>query len=364
MPDMDESQAGYWIAFNRINGIGPARLAALLEVTGDIEAAWYATIQQLREARIDRTTIETLLEVRRTLEPAKEVARVRRAGCTAITWDDPAYPEGLRRIDRSPPVLFVRGTLVEQDALAVAVVGTRHASTYGREVAHTLGVELARNGVTVVSGLALGVDTVAHRAALEAGGRTLAVLGSGVDQIYPMQNRSLGEVIVENGALVSDYALGTRPEARNFPPRNRIISGLSRAVVIVEAGERSGALITAEFAAEQGRELFAVPGSILNAGSAGCNNLIREGATPLLSVDDLLDQLNLERQTAQIAARTAIPAEPQEAGMLAHLTFEPRHVDEIVRASGLPPASVSSLLAIMELKGLVRQPSPLHYVKT
>lgn len=361
---MDDSRAGYWIALNRIKGIGPARLSALLEVTGGIEAAWHATIQQLREARIDRTTIETLLEERRTIDPSQEIAAVRRAGCTVITWDDPDYPAELRNIDRSPPVLYVRGTLVTEDALAVAVVGTRHASTYGREVAHTLGTELARSGVTVISGLALGVDTVAHRAALEAGGRTLAVLGSGVDQIYPSQNRTLGLEVTQRGALISDYPLGTKPEARNFPPRNRIISGLSRAVVIVEAGERSGALITAEFAAEQGRDLFAVPGSILNAGSAGCNHLIRQGATPLLSVDDLLEQLCVERRTSQVSARVAIPAEPQEAGMLAFLSFEPRHMDEIVRASGMSTASVGSLLAIMELKGLVRQPSPLHYVKT
>ncbi len=361
---MCADNTGYWIAFNRVNGIGPARLRALLEQCGSIEAAWRSSVQDLRAARLDRATIEALLEARRTVEPSREFERVKRSGVTAYTWDDPEYPQGLRTIDRSPPVIYVRGALTPQDELAVAVVGTRHASAYGREVAHNVATALAQNGVTVVSGLALGVDTVAHRAALEAGGRTIAVLGSGLDELYPAQNRALAESIAAQGAVVSDYALGTKPDARNFPPRNRIISALSRAVVIVEAGSRSGALITAEFAAEQGRELFAVPGSILNSGSVGCNNLIRDGATPLLSIDDVLSFLDIERVGYQRAVRATIPADPDEARVLAHLTTEPRHMDEIVRAAGLSSAQVSSLLVVMEIKGLARQPSPMHYVRT
>ncbi len=208
---------GYWLAFNRVTGIGPARLRALLEQCGTIERAWRASVQEMRAARLDRTTIEALLEARRTVEPLREVERIKRSGVTVYTWDDPEYPEGLRTIDRSPPVLYVRGALAPQDEMAVAVVGTRHASIYGREVAHNLGAALARNGVTVVSGMAMGVDTVAHRAALDAGGRTIAVLGSGVDELYPAQNRALGEAIVESGAIVSDYALGTKPDARELP---------------------------------------------------------------------------------------------------------------------------------------------------
>jgi DNA processing protein len=355
---------GYWLAFNRVAGIGPARLNALLELCGSIEAAWRAPIPTLQAARIDRATMEALLEARRTVDPTKEVDLLARRGVTALTWDDPEYPEGLRHIDRSPPVIFVRGEILAADEIAVAVVGTRHASPYGREVAQNVAKELAQHGVTVVSGLALGVDTVAHRAALDAGGRTIAVLGSGVDQLYPLQNRLLGEEIVRGGAVISDYPLGTKPEARNFPPRNRIISGLSRAVVIIEAGERSGALITAEFAADQGRDLWAVPGSILSTGSAGTNRLIREGASPLISMDDLLASLDLERRTAQQAARKAIPVDDQERALLAHLAFEPRHLDDIVRSAKLEASSVGALLTIMELKGIVRQPAPLTYVKT
>lgn len=357
----------YWIAFNRVNGIGPARLRALLDECGSVEAAWHATIQQLQAARLDRRSIESLLTARREIHPEQEYSRVQAAGVTVLTWDDADYPASLRTIDASPPVLYVRGRLTSQDEWAVALVGTRHASTYGREVAQVLATELARHGITVVSGLALGVDTVAHRAAIEAGGRTLAVLGSGLDQLYPPQNRGLAQTIAGQGAVLSDYPLGTRPDANNFPPRNRIISGLSRGVVVVEAGERSGALITAKFAAEQGRDVFAVPGSILHPGSAGCNGLIQQGATPLLSVDDILEQLNMvhlqERMDARRTVAAGGQASEQEAQILALLSAEPKHVDELVRGTNMPAATIGGLLAILELKGLVRQVAAMTYVK-
>ena len=363
MGDSAIDPTAYWIAFNKVVGIGPARLRALLDVCGDIVAAWSASIAAMQEARLDRRSMENLLEARRTVNPARELARAQQAGFHVFTWDSPDYPANLRTIDQPPPVLFARGRLTSQDEWAVALVGTRRASAYGREVAQVLATELARNGITVVSGLALGIDTVAHRAAVEAGGRTLAVLGSGVDQLYPPQNRGLAAAIADQGALLSDYPIGTRPEANNFPPRNRIISGLSRGVVIVEASDRSGALITARFAAEQGREVFAVPGSILHPGSAGCNALIRDGAAPLLSVDDLLETLNLTRLTEQIDVRQSVPADPQEQRLLAHLSTQPAYIDDIVRAVALEPAQVSSLLAVMELKGLVRQVGALQYVR-
>ncbi|HRJ44632.1 MAG: DNA-processing protein DprA [Caldilineaceae bacterium] len=354
----------YWIGFNQVPGIGPARLSALIETCGSIEAAWKAPIQQLKEAGLDRRSLESLLAVRRSLDLDAAWQRVAQSGVRVYTWDDAEYPDNLRQTPLSPPVLFVRGEVQEEDRLAVALVGTRQASAYGREVARGLGQELARNGVTVVSGLALGIDAVAHEAALEAGGRTIAVLGSGVDQIYPAQNRKLGLAMTQQGALVSEYPLGTRPEANNFPPRNRIISGLSLAVVVVEAGQRSGALITAKFAAEQGRDVFAVPGSILQPSSAGCNALIQDGALPLLSIVDLLDQLHLERAAIQAEARQSIPADPTERTLLEHLSSEPLHLDELMRAVAMPAAQISALLAMMELKGLVRQAGPMRYVRS
>ncbi len=358
---MDEK--AYWIAFNRVPGIGPTRLAALLELCGSIQAAWEAPLSTLRQAGLDRRSLENLLALRRQVDPQAELERVRRAGVQVLTWDDPGYPTHLRQIPHPPPVLYIQGELTPQDEMAVALVGTRRASAYGRQVAETLARELAHHGVTVVSGLALGIDTVAHQAALEAGGRTLAVLGSGVDQIYPARNRGLALRVAAQGALISEYPLGTRPEAANFPPRNRIISGLSLAVVVVEAGERSGARITAEFAADQGREVFAVPGSIFSPSSVGCNRLIQQGAYPLLSPEDLLEQLRVDRRAAQQQARELIPPEPDEASLLAHLDQEPRHVDDLVRAAALSPAEVNSLLTVMELKGLVRQVGPLQYVR-
>ncbi len=339
-------------------------MAALLSFFGSAEAAWRASIQELKAAKLDRRTLENLLQARREFDVAAEWDRVLAAGVRVITLADDDYPANLRQTDAPPPLLYVRGTLHPNDLWAVGIVGTRRASVYGREVARTLATDLAQAGVTVVSGLALGIDTVAHRAALDAGGRTLAVLGSGVDQIYPPDNRGLAHAIMEQGALISEYPLNVRPEAGNFPPRNRIISGLSKGVVIVEAGQRSGALITARFAAEQGRDVFAVPGSILHPGSAGCNALIQQGATPLLSSQDILTHLNLEQTVAQQAARAVIAADPQEARLLNFLTREPRHVDDLVRDSAMPAPEVAGLLTMMELKGLVRQVGTMSYVRS
>ncbi len=221
---------------------------------------------------------------------------------------------------------------------------------------------LAANGVVVVSGLARGVDAIAHDAALKAGGRTYAVLGSGVDRIYPPEHARLAERVVESGALISDYAPGTPPDGINFPPRNRIISGLSVAVVVVEAGETSGALITASFAGDQGRDVFAVPGNIHAPQSIGTNRLIQQGAHPLLTPEDLLEELDLQRVPQKRAARGLLPADAVEAQVLGQLGHEPLHVDEIRAATGLPIEIVSATLTIMELKGMVRQVGAMSFV--
>jgi DNA processing protein len=345
----------YWIGFNRVRGIGPARLRALLDEFGTIDAAWFAPEDALREVGLDRRSMASLLEARRKLDLSAELVRLQHAGVHALTWDDLAYPQILLTISDPPPVLYIRGELRLEDAWAVAMVGTRTASVYGREAARVLATDLSRAGVTIISGLARGIDAQAHRAALDAGGRTVAVLGSGIDIIYPWEHRKLAEEIVGHGALVSEYALGTKPEASNFPPRNRIISGLSRGVIVVEAGERSGALITADFAAEQGREVFAVPGGIFQRGSRGTNRLIRDGAQPVLSANDVLEVLNMTAVSEQVEAQMLLPTDATEAVLLEQLSDDPAHVDEVGRAAGLPIATVSSTLALMELKGLVRQ---------
>jgi DNA processing protein len=241
-------------------------------------------------------------------------------------------------------------------------VGTRRVTPYGRQITEELSSYLASHGITVVSGLARGVDAIAHQSALKAGGRTIGVLGSGVDKIYPPEHRQLAEQMIGRGAIVSDYAPGTPPDASNFPPRNRIVSGLSLAVVVVEAGETSGALITAEFAAEQGREIFAVPGSILAPQSKGTNKLIQKGALPLLSINDLMQALDLTRMGAHKAARKVIPTDETEARVMNILGAEPLHVDEIRNQAELPIEKVSATLALMELKGMVRQVGGMNYV--
>jgi len=259
-------------------------------------------------------------------------------------------------------VLYALGELTPQDDWAVAIVGTRRITHYGQQAAQEIAGFLAQNGVTVISGLARGIDSIAHRAALDAGGRTIAVLGSGVDQIYPAENRGLASEMTAAGAIISDYALGTPPEAGNFPPRNRIIAGLSIAVVVVEAGERSGARITANFAVEQGREVFAVPGSIYSPQSKGTNRLIRDGAHPLLAPEDLLEVLNLTMVTEHQKARVVLPANAVEAAIFEVLGHEPVHVDQIGQTANLPIEQISAALTLMELKGMVRQVGGMRYI--
>jgi DNA processing protein len=359
---VSEKDLRYWVGFNRVPGIGAARLRALLEAFGDIETAWQAHVRDLRGAGLDERSVESLVQARRTLNLDAEMERLAHSRARVLTWDDSDYPRNLRPIYGAPPVLYVRGSLEIQDEWAVAVVGTRRASVYGKEAAQMIATGLAGAGVTVVSGLAQGIDTVAHRACLEAGGRTLAVLGCGVDVVYPAQNARLAGEIAERGALISEYALGTQPEARNFPPRNRIISGLSLGTVVVEADLGSGARITADFAAEQGRDVFAVPGNIFARGCQGTNKLIQEGAKLVCSVVDVLEELNLTMVSEQAQARAIIPENETEASLLAKLSAEPVHVDDLRRAVGLPIAQVSSTLALMELKGMVRQVGGMNFV--
>lgn len=352
----------YWVGFNLVKGIGAVRFRALLDTFGDAQTAWQASAEDLRQAGLSQKIVDNLLQLRNQVSLEQVWERIQLHKVSILTWDDEGYPRRLKEIDQPPPVLYVRGTLEAGDDWAVAVVGTRHVTAYGRQVADEVSGTLARSGVTVVSGMARGVDTVAHQAALNAGGRTIAVLGCGVDVVYPPENRRLAAQIVEHGGLISDYPLGMAPEGQNFPPRNRIISGISQAVIIVEAGVTSGSLITASFAVEQGRDVFAVPGSILAPQCQGTNRLIRDGAAPLLSPQDVLEALNLEMVTEHRAARVALPTEPLELQLYQVLGQEPMHVDDIRNKADLPIERVSATLALMELKGTVRQLGGMFYV--
>jgi DNA processing protein len=316
----------------------------------------------LAEAGLSLKLIERVVAVRQKVDLSRIWEQTLSKNIHVLTWLDEAYPQRLKEIEQPPPVLYLRGELISEDTWAVAIVGTRRVTPYGRQVTEEIASFLAANGITVVSGLARGVDSIAHSTALKAGGRSLAVLGSGVDRIYPPENRALAERMIEHGAVLSDYAPGTPPESSNFPPRNRIISGLSMAVVVIEAGKTSGALITAEFAAEQGREIFAVPGNILAPQSKGTNKLIQQGAHPLLSASDIMQALNLTRVGQHKAARKALPADDVEAKLITALGEEPLHVDEIRNQTGLPVEKVSATLVMMELKGMVRQVGNMQYV--
>ncbi|MCE5258733.1 MAG: DNA-processing protein DprA [Chloroflexi bacterium] len=359
MPD----ELRYWLGFNLIPRIGPVRLRALLAYFKDIELAWRADRASLRAAQLPQDAIEKLVGMRDKLDLDAELAKIDKAGIKLYCWASPDYPPLLKKIDQPPPLLYVRGKLEVSDELAVAVVGTRNPTSYGKEVTRHLAGELARNKVTIISGLALGIDGVAHQAALDAGGRTLAVLGCGLDYIYPASHRELAERIMQSGALVSDYPLGTKPEANNFPPRNRIISGMSLGTVVTEAGLGSGALITLQFALEQGRDTFAVPGSVFSRASAGTNSAIMHSQAKLVcNTEDILSELNLNMIIQQEEARETIPDTPLERLISEIIGQESVHIDDIVRESRLPTATVSSTLVMMELKGMVRRADNARYV--
>ncbi len=351
----------YWVGFNLVKGIGAVRLKVLLDYFGSLDAAWAAPADQLRAVGLPPKALENLLRIRRDCSLEVIWNNLQRASIRVMTWEDADYPAYLREIDQPPPVLYLKGDFVAEDEWSVAVVGTRRVTVYGRQVAEELAAFLALHKITVVSGLARGVDRIAHEAALKAGGRTLAVLGSGVDRIYPPEHKNLAERIAAQGAVISDYAPGTPPESVNFPPRNRIISGLSRATVVVEASEESGALITANFAVNQGREVFAVPGSIYAPQSKGANRLIGDGAHPLLHFEQILEQLDLERVQEHQTARVLLPADATEARLLQFLYDEPQHIDEICAQAGLPIERVSATLTVMELKGMVRQVGGMNF---
>jgi len=352
----------FWIGFNLVKGIGAVRFRALLEHFGDAQTAWQASPVELMQTGLSPKIIDNLLKIRSQVSLDQIWERLQTLGIQTLTWEDDAYPLHLKEIDQPPPVLYVRGALLPEDEWCVAVVGTRRVTAYGRQVTEEIASFLASNGVTVVSGLARGVDSIAHAHTLNHGGRTIAVLGSGVDRIYPPEHVKLAERICAQGALVSDYPPGTSPDSANFPPRNRIISGLSLATVIVEAGETSGALITASFAADQGRDVLAVPGNIHAPQSKGVNRLIQQGAHPILDPQDILEILNLTMVAEHRAARVVLPSDPTEAHLFKALGKEPIHIDEIRARTELPIEAVTATLAIMELKGMVRQVGGMQFV--
>ncbi|HRN67205.1 MAG TPA: DNA-processing protein DprA [Promineifilum sp.] len=354
----------YWLGFNYVSGIGPAKIQALLGYFNTLEKAWNASDEQLRDIGFDIRAIQSLNEVRQNFDLDQYVRQVETSGVGVVTWGSPEYPELLREIPAAPPLIFLRGQLEPIDRWAMAVVGTRRLTAYGRQVTRDLVAGLVVNGITVVSGLARGIDAVAHRTALEDGGRTIAVMASGIDKVYPPEHRDLArEIVAGRGAIISDYPFGAEPESSHFPARNRLISGLSLGVIVIEAGERSGALITARFALEQNREVFAVPGNIHSPVSVGTNRLIQQGGKLVMRVEDILEELNLRMAAEQAVAQVVLPETAEEAALISQLSSQPIHVDELGRLTGMPMSLISSTLTMMELKGMVQQVGGMNYIR-
>ncbi len=355
----------YYLAWQLTLPGMPKRFWHLIEKFGSPEDAWKASERQLVDVGgFDSENARELVLRRLGINPEAEMNFIERKGFKYLCFDDAAYPGSLKNIFDPPPGLFVKGDLKEQDSESVAIVGARKASAYGQRAAKILAGELVASGITVVSGLAVGIDTAAHQGALSAGGRTIAVLGCGLDIPYPRANLTLKDEIACSGAVVSEFPLGARPDAWHFPFRNRIISGLSKGIVVVEAARKSGALITADFALEQGKEVMAVPGNITSQLSEGTNNLIRQGARPVQNAEDILEDLGfgmLFKPKETVLPHNGLDSEQQKIIELVSTGLE--DLDQIIERSGLSAQRVLVALTFLEMKGLIRQlPGKRYYL--
>jgi DNA processing protein len=353
----------YWIGLSSIPGVGRVTFRKLSLHFGSPERALAASRDELRTIGLSARVVAEITSLSWREHAERELARARDAGVRIITADNTAYPVDLKNTPDPPLFLYIKGSLRPEEG--IAIVGTRKPTHYGLTVTHRIAYELAAAGLTIVSGLARGIDTQAHRGALAAQGRTIAVLGCGIDLVYPPENKDLLERISSNGAVMTENPFGTKPEAGYFPARNRIISGLSRGTVIIEATEDSGSLITANYTFEQGRKLFAVPGNIGSPNSRGTNNLIRQGAVLVEGTDDILRDLGMKRTVAKRKSgiRPLPPLTPEEECALRCITNEPRHIDVIMNESRIASGRLSGVLITLELKGLAKQLPGKYYVR-
>lgn len=359
----------YWIALNHFPKFGPIRFKKLIKYFSSKDSglanAFKASFNELIKAGIENNIAEEFIATRAEINPDKIIARLEEENIKVITINNENYPKLLAEIYNPPPLLYYKGEIDLKDEFILAVVGTRKYTNYGKQVTEHIVKDLAANNLTIVSGLALGIDALAHLATLEVNGKTIAVLGSGLDKqsLYPSQNRYLADRIIRsNGVIISEFPPGTPPLRHNFPQRNRIISGLSLGTLVTEAGEKSGALITANFALEQNREVFTVPGNIYSPASQGPNKLIKLGAKPVTSAEDIIETLNLTQATSYINNKKIIPESDEEKKIISYLSYEPLHVDELARQTGLDTATTNSTLTIMEMKGMIRNLGGMQYV--
>lgn len=350
----------YWLALSLTPGVGSIIFKRLLDHFKSPEAVFNAPLKEL--FKIEGLGEKIASEIKKGPDHKKvekELKIIKELGVKIVTIKDDKYPNRLKDIYDPPPLLYIRGEIKKEDELAVAIVGSRKTSPYGRWITEKLSFELAQNGVTIISGMARGIDSIAHRGAITGGGRTIAVLGCGVDVIYPPENHNLFYQIKDHGAIVSEFPLGSLPEGGHFPRRNRIISGLSIGVVVVQASSESGSLITAQFALEQGREVFAVPGNVGAEGSRGTNKLIKEGAKLVESSEDILEDIFPQWKGGALRSERGKDLEDgleEEEKIIYKILGEtPIHIDTIIRETKFDPGKVSSILLSLELKGVILQ---------
>lgn len=362
--EMTSEEIRSWLHFSRLE-LSAKKAGMLLDQFGDAASVLRASSKELLGIEgLGEKFVDRLLAP----EPAaveEDLAVVEELGITILTIRDSDYPAGLREIFDPPPVLYVRGAIRESDKFAVSVVGSRRASVYGKSMSSRISSVLARRGLTIVSGGARGIDTAAHQGALDAGGRTICVLGCGVDVAYPPENKALFNRIAENGAVVSEFPLRTIPEPWRFPIRNRIISGMSLGVLVCQAPIDSGALITARYAGDQGKDVYALPGNVDDVRNSGSHKLIRDGAVLVESAQDILDELGVPAAEAQKPKLSSAFSglSPDERRIVDMLSLEPKHVDLIIQDMQLPAPEVSSMLTLLEMKGLIRRVPGSAYVR-
>jgi len=356
----DEAQ--YWVALSRHQKIGARTFLKLHKRFRSLKLIWQATQRELAEAHLDLGQIEAVKEVIAKVNPEEELKRLKKYKVDVLIYPDPEYPKILKEIPDPPGILYFKGKILPEDEIALAVVGSRKYSAYGKRATEQIVYPLARNHLTIISGLALGIDSIAHEVALKAEGRTIAVLGCGLDQIYPTSNIRLADrILASGGAIISEFPLGMPALRYNFPIRNRIIAGMSLGTLVIEATEISGSLLTAAAAIDYNREVLAVPGEIFAGNSLGTNKLIKMGAKIVTTYQDILEELKIEEKSKAANAREVLPANKEEENLL-KLLREPLLADQIVVKSGYETSIVNSLLVQMEIKGLIRNLGGTRYV--
>lgn len=356
------SDLKYWIALSTNLNIGARTFQKLMFGFSSMEEVWHASDKDFERKKINPKIVGFIKEARKK-DPDLELQKIENLGISAITIKDKVYPKILKEIADAPALLYVKGEMLRDNELALAVVGARKFSPYGEQVIGKIIPSLVESGLVIVSGLALGIDSLAHRATVDNKGRTIAVLGNGLDSIYPSVNNHLAhEIVKSGGALISEFPIGTPSYKYNFPFRNRIIAGLSLGTLVVEAAQESGSLITANCALEYNREVFSVPGDINRETSEGPNNLIKMGSKLVTSADDILLELNIDKKSEHIKAKEIIPDSKEEAEILAHLGTDPVHVDKIAHLAKLDIVKVNQTLTLMEMKGRIKNIGGSQYI--